>query len=78
MPAKSQAQRKLLNARFGHKWVVAHHFDNAGPLPARVGKKKKGPKMKGKKKGKAKAKGGKKSGGKGLPFAGAVAQAKKC
>ncbi len=34
--------------------------------------------MKGKKKGKAKSKGGKKSGGKGLPFAGAVKSAKNC
>lgn len=40
MPAKSEAQRKLLNARFGHAWVKAHHFDNPGKLPARVGKKK--------------------------------------
>lgn len=41
MPAKSQAQRKMLNARFGHAWVKAHHFDNKGKLPARVGGKKK-------------------------------------
>ncbi len=40
MPAKSEAQRKLLNARFGHAWVKAHHFDNKGKLPARVGGKK--------------------------------------
>jgi hypothetical protein len=36
MPAKSQAQRELLNARFGHQWVKAHHFDNRGKLPAHV------------------------------------------
>lgn len=42
MPAKSEAQRRLLNAKFGHKWVKAHHFDNKGKLPARVGKKRKG------------------------------------
>ena len=41
MPAKSQAQRAYLNAKFGHAWVKAHHFDNPGKLPARVGKKKK-------------------------------------
>jgi len=40
MPAKSEAQRKLLNARFGHAWVKKHHFDNKGKLPARVGKTK--------------------------------------
>lgn len=40
MPAKSQAQRRFLNARFGHKWVKSHHFDNKGKLPSRVGKKK--------------------------------------
>ena len=40
MPAKSQAQRKYLNAKFGHAWVKAHGFDNTGKLPARVGKKK--------------------------------------
>jgi hypothetical protein len=33
MPARSQAQRALLNARFGHQWVKAHHFDNQGKLP---------------------------------------------
>ena len=40
MPAKSQAQRKLLNAKFGHAWVKAHHFDNKGKLPKRVKRKK--------------------------------------
>ena len=33
MPAKSEAQRRLLNAKFGHKWVKKHHFDNKGKLP---------------------------------------------
>jgi hypothetical protein len=36
MPAKSQAQRALLNAKFGHAWVKRHHFDNKGPLPKHV------------------------------------------
>lgn len=53
MPAKSEAQRRLLNARFGHAWVKAHGFDNRGKLPARVGRKRK-------KKGKAMPKVGKK------------------
>lgn len=34
MPAVSEAQRRLLNARFGHAWVKEHHFDNKGKLPA--------------------------------------------
>jgi hypothetical protein len=38
MPAKSQAQRELLNARFGHQWVKAHGFDNKGKLPAHTPK----------------------------------------
>jgi hypothetical protein len=33
MPAVSQAQRALLNQKFGHKWVKKHHFDNRGKLP---------------------------------------------
>jgi hypothetical protein len=41
MPAKSQAQREALNAKFGHKWVKEHHFDNAGPLPKKVKQKPK-------------------------------------
>jgi hypothetical protein len=41
MPALSEAQRRYLNSQFGHAWVKAHHFDNKGPLPARVGKGKK-------------------------------------
>lgn len=36
MPATSQAQRELLNARFGHAWVKRHHFDNKGKLPAKA------------------------------------------
>lgn len=51
MPAKSQAQRALLNARFGHEWVKAHGFDNKGKLPAHVSK---GTEMKSKKKPKPK------------------------
>ena len=34
MPAVSEAQRRFLNAKFGHAWVVKHGFDNPGPLPA--------------------------------------------
>jgi hypothetical protein len=45
MPAKSEAQRRALNAKFGHAWVKRHHFDNAGPLPARVGGKRMSKKM---------------------------------
>ena len=37
MPARSEAQRKLLYARFGAAWVKRHHFDNPGKLPAKVG-----------------------------------------
>jgi hypothetical protein len=36
MPARSQAQRSLLNARFGHAWTKEHGFDNKGELPARA------------------------------------------
>lgn len=39
MPAVSEAQRRMLNAHFGHAWVKEHGFDNKGKLPARVGKK---------------------------------------
>lgn len=41
MPAKSSAQRRYLNARFGHAWVKKHHFANKGKLPARVRKRRK-------------------------------------
>ncbi len=52
MPAKSQAQRALLNARFGHAWVKKHHFDNPGKLPEHVkDKPSAGQKMKAKKYG---------------------------
>ena len=37
MPAVSDAQRRYLNARFGHAWVKKHHFDNEGPLPEHAG-----------------------------------------
>ena len=40
MPAKSQAQRAYLNAKFGHAWVRRHHFDNKGKLPAHAKAKK--------------------------------------
>ncbi len=40
MPARSQKQRAFLNAKFGHKWVKAHHFDNKGKLPKQAKKKK--------------------------------------
>jgi len=46
MPAVSQAQRGLLNARFGHAWVKEHHFDNKGKLPEHVKKYKPLPKYK--------------------------------
>ncbi len=40
MPAKSEAQRRYLNATKGHAWVKAHGFDTKGKLPARVKPKK--------------------------------------
>jgi hypothetical protein len=40
MPARSQAQRRLLNAKFGHAWVRRHHFANKGRLPKRAKAKK--------------------------------------
>ena len=36
MPAKSEAQRRYLNWKFGHSWVKEHGFDTKGKLPARV------------------------------------------
>lgn len=39
-PAVSEAQRRYLNATFGHDWVKEHHFDNHGPLPDKVDGKK--------------------------------------
>jgi hypothetical protein len=47
VPAKSQAQRGYLAAKFGTAWLHKHHYDNKGPLPAHVAKK---PKKKGKRK----------------------------
>jgi hypothetical protein len=38
MPARSEAQRRFLNARFGHAWTKEHGFDNRGQLPQHVGK----------------------------------------
>jgi hypothetical protein len=40
MPAKSQAQRALLAAKFGPEWMHEHHYDNPGRLPAHVKKGK--------------------------------------
>lgn len=40
MPARSQAQRRFLHARFGHAWVKRHGFDNRGKLPKRVKRKR--------------------------------------
>lgn len=40
MPAKSEAQRKYLFAKFGPAWVKKHHFDNPGKLPAHVMKQR--------------------------------------
>ena len=40
MPAKSEAQRRKLNAKFGHAWVKKYHFDNPGKLPSRKRKGK--------------------------------------
>lgn len=40
MPARSEAQRRFLNWKFGHAWVEQHHFDNKGSLPARVDRAK--------------------------------------
>lgn len=42
MPAVSDAQRRYLNARFGHAWVKKHHFDNEGPLPEHAPDKSRG------------------------------------
>jgi hypothetical protein len=36
MPAKSEAQRRYLYAKFGAAWVRRHHFDTAGKLPKHV------------------------------------------
>jgi hypothetical protein len=39
MPAKSQAQRRFIFAKFGEAWARRHHFANKGKLPKRKGKK---------------------------------------
>lgn len=39
MPAKSEAQRRFIFGVKGAKFARAHHFDNPGKLPERVGKK---------------------------------------
>jgi hypothetical protein len=36
VPARSEAQRRYLYAKFGAAWVRRHHFDTKGKLPARV------------------------------------------
>jgi hypothetical protein len=41
MPAKSEAQRRYLYAKFGEAWVKKHHFDNKGKLPTHVSGKDK-------------------------------------
>jgi hypothetical protein len=44
MPARSEAERRYLNVKFGHAWVKAHHFDNPGKLPRRAKRKRHGKK----------------------------------
>lgn len=39
MPARSQAQRRYLHAKFGAAWAKRHHFDNPGKLPKRAKKR---------------------------------------
>lgn len=39
MPARSEAQRRYLAARFGPTWMHKHGFDNPGKLPAKIGKR---------------------------------------
>lgn len=42
MPAKSKAQSRLLNEKFGHAWVKKHGFDNSTKgLPQHAKKKNK-------------------------------------
>jgi hypothetical protein len=41
MPAKSQAQRRFIFAKFGEAWARRHHFANKGKLPKRAKKGKK-------------------------------------
>jgi hypothetical protein len=40
MPSKSEQQRKWAFGVKGPAWTKAHHMDNPGKLPARVGKKR--------------------------------------
>lgn len=40
MPARSSAQRRWAFGVKGKKWAIAHHFNNKGKLPKRVGKKR--------------------------------------
>ena len=43
MPARSQAQRNFIYAKFGSAWAKKHHFNNKGKLPKHTkkrGKKK--------------------------------------
>lgn len=40
VPAKSEAQRRFLFARFGKAWAKRHHFNNKGKLPKRSRRKK--------------------------------------
>jgi hypothetical protein len=40
MPAVSEAQRRLIYARFGKAFAKRHHFDNKGKLPMHHHKKK--------------------------------------
>lgn len=37
MPAMSESQRRFLYATKGKAWVEAHHFDNKGKLPEKIG-----------------------------------------
>lgn len=40
MPAQSEAQRRLLYAKFGKAWVERHGFNNEGKLPEHVAQAK--------------------------------------
>jgi len=42
MPARSEAQRRYLNAKFGHEWTKRHGFDNKGKLPKKSRRKQRG------------------------------------
>lgn len=47
MPARSEAQRRYLNMKFGHDWAKKHGFDNKGKLPAKAKRKKGQPPQRG-------------------------------